>query len=189
MLEINVDQYVAENSDRLAKLGYNAEEIAAIARFEVFLEVKKSEVAGQAILDHINTLLPKLNLTFDKWDGGNLYASDKLGRRYVVPGDWWGAKYVLRGVVRSKTRNGRLCWLCNGQASTGSVQVAFYGEENMLDFPELHGINEGYTAALESCAHRRAIANGKIYNQNGYLVKERLPSGEWREVDPAQRRI
>ena len=151
MIAIETDGYLAANRERLAARGYNEKQIQAFARYEAFTEAKHGEEAGQVVLDHVNSLLKgkrvRSVLNFYRWDGDDLYAKDQLGRICVVPGRWQDARYILCGVVRQRTRNHRWCFLPNGQASTGSVQVAYFGEVR-LHFPEFEGIPEEWRNAL-----------------------------------------
>ena len=95
-------------------------------------------------------------LSFYRWDGEDLYANDQYGRLCVVLGSWWDVRYVLRGVCDSVPVNvvGDSC--ANGQASTGSVQVAYFGENEQLRFPEFEGIEDGAHKAMNESAGRRS---------------------------------
>ena len=160
MLSIETDRYVAENRERLADLGYDEAGILALARLEGFHGAKKTGEAAQVILDHVNALLKarrvRTVLSFYRWDGEDLYANDQYGRLCVVLGSWWDVRYVLRGVVRQRARKRRWRFMCNGQASTGSVQVAYFRENEQLRFPEFEGIEDGAHKAMCESGRRRS---------------------------------
>ena len=159
LLSIETDRYVSENRERLADLGYDEAGILALARLEGFHGAKKTGEAAKVILDHVNALLKarrvKTVLSFYRWDGEDLYANDQYGRLCVILGSWWDVRYVLRGVVRQRARKRRWRFMCNGQASTGSVQVAYFGESEQLRFPEFEGIEDGAHKAMCDSGRRR----------------------------------
>lgn len=159
MITIDTAAYIAENTDRLIGLGYTAEEIKALARHAVATEAKWSAPAGIAVCARLNDLLQGTTLYFDFWDGGNLYAWDQKHRRCIVPGSWTSDRYIPRGVIRQRTKGRRYLFSPNGQAGTGSVQVAFWGEEEHLVFEEFAGIGGAFAQALGGPARRRAEQN------------------------------
>lgn len=60
-------------------------------------------------------------------------AEDEKGRRVVIVGSWiHGLGYLLRGIVRERTKGKPFTWLGNGQASTGAVQVVHIGERDTV---------------------------------------------------------
>lgn len=157
MIAIQTDDYLAANRERLTALGYSERQILAYARYDAFSLAKHGEEAGRVVLDHVNSLLKgkrvRSVLHFYRWEGNDLYAKDQLGRICVIPGNWRDACFIISGVVRQRTRNHRWSFLPNGEASTGSVQVARFGEVQLC-FPEFEGIPEEWRNALNNFSER-----------------------------------
>ncbi len=60
----------------------------------------------------------------------SLYAKDEKGFFYVIIcTSGYGNGINVRGVVRQQRRNTRLCFLGNGQASTGGRQIGWWEEK------------------------------------------------------------
>jgi hypothetical protein len=158
MIPIKTETYLSENHDRLASEGYNDDEILAFARWNGWMEAKHSPEAAQIILGHINERIKasgsRTVLRFRLWDGDDLYAWDQKDRSCVIPGSWWDIRYIPRGVCRQRKRLGRFRFLPNGQASTGSVQVAYFMEDFQICFPEFEGIDAARHAAIEARTKR-----------------------------------
>ena len=152
MIQLNVGPWINDNRERLGRLGYDEQAIEAFAYEQMMRRAMHDREAGETILEHVNALL-KLRkvrsvLTYRMWDGDDLYAYDQLGRSCVCLGSWWDIRYVLRGVVRQKKRGVSYRFMPNGQASTGSIQLAYFGEDTQFRFQEFEGILERYSRVL-----------------------------------------
>ena len=96
-----------------------------------------SESIVQFANDHAGT-----SLTFEKLyrpGSDTIRCTDAKGNLYVIIGTYHtGVGYILRGIVRRRTRTTRqFDWLPNGQAGTGAKQIAHFGE-TLVYIPTQH---------------------------------------------------
>ena len=158
-IQVKPVPFTEEHRQSLEEQKYTAEEIDVIALAQGLYAAKHSAEAGQPICDHVGSKC-NLKLTFSQWDGDNVYCTSRTGMRHVIIGGWWGHRYILRGLVkpRSKRLRFRFRWLINGQASTNSVQVAYFAEQDDVGFPEFKEIADEYRAAMGNAAARRCAS-------------------------------
>jgi hypothetical protein len=139
------------------EIGYIESEFQTIANhFDGRREFMDSPITGHAIVNAIGVLV-KVQLTFETWADGNIYARDDKNRRHVIIGSWSGNRYFARGLVRQRRKVGKFAWQINGQASTGTIQVEHFGEENPFTFEALENEEKEYLAMVEASAERRRI--------------------------------
>jgi hypothetical protein len=148
-------------SENLMLMGYEEADIPTVMRHEAMWKTfPQSEEVGKAIVALCNEKLKK-PLTFTGWHEGNVRARDDQYREHLIIGGWKGTfssgVYFARGVVRRRDQFGRTFrFLINGQASKGSVQVAYWGEEDPFSFPDVQRFYEEYNRVKDAAILRRA---------------------------------
>ena len=158
-VQVEPVSFTEKHRQSLAQQKYTPEEIDVVALEQGLYDAKHSGEAGQLICNYVGS---KCNLTliFDQWDGDNVNCRSRTGMRHVIIGSWWEHRYILRGLVkpRSKPLRFRFRWLINGQASTNSVQVAHFAEHDEVRFPEFKEIADQYRAAMDNATARRSAS-------------------------------
>ena len=94
---------------------------------------ERQEARGRAIIDAVNERA-KLKLEYLKrLEGLVFHAKDKKGKDYIIVayGPWPVDRLIVRSVLKRRGRC-RMRYLTNGQASTGSIQVKFWNEGDMV---------------------------------------------------------
>jgi len=158
-VQVKPVSFSEKHRESLAQQKYTPEEIEVIALEQGLYDAKHSAEAGQLICSYVGSKC-NLKLTFSQWDGDNVYCTGRAEMRHVIIGGWCGHRYILRGLVkpRSKRLRFRFRWLINGQASTNAVQVACFAEQDEVGFPEFKEIADQYRAAMDNAAARRCAS-------------------------------
>ena len=112
---------------------------------------KESSEAAQAILDRLPETYGLPSLAFDHLHNGRIIAKDYRGFRHAIIGQWTNSgNYAVYAVVRERQRGKPFTWELNGKASTGAVQVAFYGEYGRaIQFPANREVIEKWLSQLK----------------------------------------
>lgn len=144
---------------------YTDEELDVLEFQAGLVDAKFSPEAAAEILTYVSQDAG-IDLTFQRWDGSYIYALDARGRLYVLIGSYQDGSYVLRGLVRRKRKDKRFGFLFNGQSSRNTSQVAYWGEQKEVEFPEFRRIMREGIAAMDSASKRRVARHTNPGNPN-----------------------
>ena len=142
--------------ERLLGCGYNEADLQTAAQHLEAYKIKETPLFGEAIVAYLNQR-HKLSLRFSKWFSDGIEAFDQKGRQHFILGNWMNFdRFFARGIVRRRSRNTRARYIFNGQASTGTVQVAYDGESDPITCPALTALDAAYQAASKRAEANRA---------------------------------
>ena len=150
-VQVQPVSFPEKHRQSLAQQKYTPEEVEVVALAQGLYDAKHSAEAGQLICSYVGSKC-NLTLTFSQWHGEGIYCTSRTGMTHVIIGSWWEHRYILRGIIKPRRKGHRFRWLINGQASTGSVQVAHFAERDEVGFPEFKEIADQYQAAMDNGA-------------------------------------
>lgn len=116
---------------------YTPEQKEAIYLWRAIPDYRRN-VLSHDVLKVINQ---RHNLKLSVWEvhGDTIVATDGKHSYYLL-GSWLDCRFICRGLLKGR-KGSKHRFLCNGQASTGTIQVEHYGEQLQITYPDLQSIN------------------------------------------------
>ncbi len=143
---------------------FREQDQAIVAQYQRLHSYRYSREVCERIVKHVSEK-HNLSLSFLSLFNDGIVCRDSSRRFYYIIGDWSSDRYFARGVIRKRSNARASKYLFNGQAGTGSIQVAHDGESDPIMFPEITELKAAYEIAWENRILPTEQINGRSPNR------------------------